>query len=726
MSAERPRLRVLAERLGIASAYWDLSGHEWITSDATREALLAAMGRDVSTEAAAAGALEALDRELAECTLDPVLVWREFGDAVPEVPLRLPAGVGALAWRLELHEEGGRLHTSEGRLPEPGPGSDAASGPRAVLALPARPSCGYHELVLQLEGAAFARRARQRFVMAPRTALPVEEVLAGGARAFGLWANLYTVRSRRNWGHGDVGDLRALLRWCAEAGGAFVGVNPLHAVPNRGLAITPYSPSSRLYRNVLYLDVEAVPEWAGCEGARARLREPGFRPRLARLRAAASIEHGAVLDAKLAVLRELHACFRALPASSPRVAAWERYRAREGRTLVDFATWEALAEHFGGRAEPDTAWWRWPEPFRDPDSHAVEAFRREHGHEVEFRAWLQFELDAQLAAAAKEGRDAGLAIGLYQDLAIGSARDSADTWMHRRLFALGACAGAPPDDYAPAGQNWGFPPLDPHRLRADGYRFFERLLRANFAHSGALRIDHAMGMMRMFWIPEGRPGTEGAYVYARVDDLLGILALESRRHGALAIGEDLGTVPPEFRERMRDWGLLGSAVMYFERDEEVFRPASAWSARALATVETHDLVPVAGHREGRDLEIRRRAGQIADDAELARALEARAREHEALLERLRAEGCLAGEGVPSPEELCVAVHAFLARTPAPLVAASLDDLALEREPVNVPGVPVDRHPSWSRRMQAPLETLRGDAVAARALAALAEGRSSAG
>jgi 4-alpha-glucanotransferase len=294
--------------------------------------------------------------------------------------------------------------------------------------------------------------------------------------------------------------------------------------------------------------------------------------------------------------------------------------------------------------------------------------------------------------------------------------------MGRALFAKGVAVGAPPDDYAPEGQNWGFPPVDPHRLRAQGYRFWTRLLRAGFAHAGALRIDHAMGMMRLFWIPEGRPGGEGTYVHYRVDDLLAILALESRRHGALAIAEDLGTVPPEFRARLADWGILSSAVLYFEREEDgAFRTAAAWPARALATVETHDLVPLAGHGEGCDLAIRRAVDQIPDDVELERALAARALEHGALLARLRAEGCLAADGEPEPEALCAAAHAFLARTPAVLVAGSLEDLAGEREPVNVPGVPVEHHRSWSRRMRAPLEALRADPGAARALAALAEG-----
>jgi len=710
----RPALRALAERLGIVSSYWDLTGHERVTSDATREALLAAMRIDACDEAHAARALAALDAEEAERWIEPVLVWREYAGAVPALPVRVAPGADTGTWRIELREEQGAVRAAEGRLPLPGE-RDAAG--RALLPLPVRPPPGHHELLLEVQGPGFAHRALQHFVMAPRTALGVDEV-PGARGAFGLWANLYTIRSRTNQGFGDLTDLGALLVWCGEQGGAFVGVNPLHAIPGRGLAITPYSPSSRLYRNVLYLDVEAVPERAACEAAQAVLAGAAYRRALERLRAAREIDHGAVLDAKLAVLRPLFACFRAAGEATPRAAAFTAFRAREGEPLEDFATYEVLAEQLGAPGAPATAWQAWPEPFRDPRSLAVAAFRRDHAEAIAFRAWLQFELDRQLAAAAARGRAAGLAIGVYQDLAIGSAPDSADTWMAQELFARGVAVGAPPDHYAPDGQNWGFPPLDPHRLRADGYRKWSRLLRAGFAHAGALRIDHAMGMMRLFWIPEGRPGTEGTYVLGRTEEMLGVLALESRRAGALVIAEDLGTVPPEFRVRLAEWAVLSSAVAYFERDGEAFRPASAYAPHALASVQTHDLVPLAGHRDGADLRVRRRVGQLPDDEALAVALAERAAEHAALLARLREDGFLAGEGEPPPDELCVAVHAFLASTPSALVAASLDDLAGEAEPVNVPGVPVERHRSWSRRMALSLEELRADPRAAAVLAAL--------
>jgi 4-alpha-glucanotransferase len=712
---ERPALRALAARLGIADSYFDLIGRARPTSDATREALVAAMRFDASSEAAAQAALAQLDERDAAALVEPVVVWREFEGRVPVILVAAPPSTQALDCEIEIRLEDGARHAQSSRV-EP-------DAPRPVaVGLPLHPPFGHHDVTVRVG----AREGSLRFVMAPRTVLTVQERI-GDARRAGLWTNLYSVRSARSWGFGDTSDLRALLAFAGRRGLDFVGVNPLHATPNRGDAITPYSPSSRLFRNVLYLDVEAVPEWRDCEAARSATSAAA----LARARAADRIDHEAVLELKLAPLRACFAAFERERAERPdgaRAAAYDAYVAGQGARLRDFATWEALAEHCAAPGQRIlTDWRRWPVAFQRPDSPEVAAFREAHADAVAFRAWLQFELDRQLAGAAAAARDAGLAIGLYQDLAVGSAGDSADTWMAPALFAEGASVGAPPDDYAPEGQNWGLPPFDPHALRADGYRFFTELLRASFAHAGALRIDHAMGLLRLFWIPRGMRGDAGTYVRQRADDLFGVLALESRRAGALVIAEDLGTVPDEFPPLVESFGLLSSSVLYFERDGATPRPSSRISARALATVGTHDLAPLAGWAEGADLAIRRAIGEIADDAALEGARSERGEEWRAWVARLREEGLLPGEGDPGALDFAVALHAFLARTPAPLVAASLDDLAGEREPVNVPGVAVDRHRSWSRRMALPLEALAAHAPAQRILDALApRARASAG
>ncbi len=698
--APRPELCALAERLGIAPRYRDAFGRERETSDATRERLVRALGHEAGDEGAARREREALEREDAERLVEPVLVWREWEHAVPELLVRRRAASGARDWALELRLEDGEVLRAEGRVAD-GP-------PETVLAvpLPAGVPIGYHEIRLELDGARGPRAASQHLVMAPRTVFPPEEAL-GSRRAFGLLANLYSLRGAGGFGHGHFGDLAALAGFAGRSGADFVGVNPLHAVANRGQDFAPYGPSSRLFRNVLYVDPEAVPELADSAEARSLVAEPDFRRRRDALRAASRLDHESVLVAILPLLRALHRSFRRnAQAGGPRSEAYAAYRRREGEALVLFATWEVLAERMAAPGKAFAGeWWRWPERYRDPRSPSVASFACAEADAIDFRCWLQFELDRQLAAAAETARAAGCAIGLYQDLALGASRASADTWMAPSSFGAGASIGAPPDEYAPEGQDWGLPPLHPHRLRSDGYRLWSRILRAAFGHAGAVRLDHAMSLARLFWIPEGRPGSEGAYVAYRAEELLGILALESRRQRAVVIAEDLGTVPPGFREMLADWGVLRSAVLRFEREPDgTFRAAEHYPPRALATVGTHDLPPLPGLLSGVDLALRHAAGALGSEAELAAARAERDGELAALAQRLRGDGILGGPE-PGAGDWVSASHAFLARTPAVLVAAALDDLAGEEEPVNLPGVPIERHRSWSRRMRRSLDEL---------------------
>ncbi|MCP5044799.1 MAG: 4-alpha-glucanotransferase [bacterium] len=698
MTSERPVLRKLAERLGVLDGYRTVDARAHATSDATRQALVAAMGYRASSEEEASNCLERLDRRASKLMLEPVLVWREWAQASPTLQVNPQALGDARDYRIVLRLEDGRKEVSTGRL-------ERQNGAPLELPLPVRPPHGYHDVELTVAGASGQQTATQRVIMTPRTVVQPEEVL-GHRRAFGVLANLYSVRSRGGFGHGSVRELEQLGRMAGELGASFVGINPLHALSNRGLDFSPYSPTSRIYRNILYLDPEAVPELAFSAPARSHLNDPRLRQRRALLEGADEIDHAAVLDWMLPLLRELHTTFRAV-ANPMRKDAFAAYLEREGEPLRNFAVWECLAAHHRrGNGDSGASWWRWPEKYRDPRNPAVEAFRVEHADEVDFCAWLQFELDRQLGDATANIREAGCSMGIYQDLALGSSSASADTWMEPDLFASGAHVGAPPDAYAAQGQNWGFPPFDPHKLRADAYRPWTRLLRAAFAHTGALRIDHVMGVMRLFWIPEGQPGSEGAYVSYRADDLLGILALESRRHHALVVAEDLGTLPSELPGLLADWGLLRSAVVIFEREADHFRPTSHYPPRALASLATHDAAPLAGYFDAVDLELRGRAGGEAMAESLARECEDRVVARHQLVHALRDEGFLdADNAEPDFETLRAALFAFLAATPSVLVGVSLDDLAEERQPVNLPGIALEAHRSWSRRMALPLEEL---------------------
>jgi 4-alpha-glucanotransferase len=550
-----------------------------------------------------------------------------------------------------------------------------------------------------------------------RRRCPAPEEILGRRRVFGLWVNLYSLRGEGDLGIGNLSALRALVRFAGEVGAAFVGLSPLHALRNRGPEICPYAPVSRFFRNPLYLDVEAVPEWRDCAEARAVLERA--RGETERLRAAPRIDYDAASRLQDEILRALHRAFAARHAGrgSARGRAHAAFLRRGGELLRDFATFLALEDAQARLGRPRD-WHAWPAPLRDPASPEVARFRARHAAAVDLHAWVQFELDRQLAGVAAEARRAGLAIGLYQDLALGGAGSGFDTWRLGSVFLEGAHLGAPPDTYARQGQDWTIPPPHPARLGADGGGAWRSLLAANLDHAGALRIDHVLGLFRQWWIPRGWPAARGAYVRFPAEELLGILADETRRRGALAIGEDLGTVPPQVGPALARFGVLSSKVLLFERGRGGrFKPAARWSRRALATANTHDLPTLAAFWSGSDLELRSRLGLLGGRGELAKARTGRAAERRALLTRLAAEGCLPRRAAePAYPELCAAVHAFLCRTPAPLVGVSLDDLAGEEEPVNVPGLGADHHPSWTRRMALPVERLASDPAVRRALA----------
>lgn len=704
--ARRPALRALADRLGILPAYQAAgSGRRRVTSDATRVALLAALGIDAGDESAARHALEALEAEQQAQALDPVQLVGAGRRA--RLRLRQP-GAMPVRWELQVQEEDGPVHAAEGRWRR------GAAGPR----LPRLPP-GVHEVRLVLHGPGTLRHASQTLVVAPAACCDVAELL-GRRRVFGLWTHLYTLRGTRDLGVGNLTDLCALARFAGRIGAAFVGLNPLHAVRNRMPEISPYSPVSRLFRNPLYLDPTATPEWK--QGAGARLVPPARVRELTALRRAGRVRYERVSALQRPLLAELHRRFRRIHGrgATPRGRAFATFCARGGELLRQFAIFSALEEHLAARGHARD-WRSWPRGYREPAAPGVRDFAAAHARAVEREAWIQFELDRQLGEAARTARRAGLALGLYQDLALGSIASGFDAWAFPGLFVDGASLGAPPDEYSTTGQDWGLPPLAPRRLAAQGFRYWTLLLRAAFAHAGALRIDHVMGLFRQWWIPAGRPASEGAYVRFPADALLAVLALESRRHGALVVGEDLGTVPRGLPARLARAGVLSSRVLLFERDRRGrFRPASRYSRRALVTANTHDLPTLAGFWEGRDLVDRRTVGAIPDAAAFREAQRQRAWERRALLRRLAAEG-LAGRTDPPPAypELSAAVHAFLCRTPAPLVGVALDDLSGETEALNLPGVSPERHPSWTRRMRLRVDALGRDPGVRRALAGLA-------
>lgn len=534
----------------------------------------------------------------------------------------------------------------------------------------------------------------------------------GDRRAFGVMANLYSVRGTQSEGIGDLADLADLAAWCGRIGGAFVGVNPLHAGRKDGDEVSPYSPITRLFPDPIYVRIRDVPEFATSPEAQ-RLHDAAGLDTLDRRD---RIGYAEVRDRKRALLERLAAAFQELPPEHERRRAFESFTARDDPELSDFATFVAL-EAAHGRTFRE-----WPHGLANPKDTGIDAERKRLATAIDACRFAQFELDRQLACAATRAHAAGLALGLYTDLAVGSVDDGFDAWAYGDLTVPGIQIGAPPDDFQREGQGWALTPLHPHRLVEErGRRYWRRLLRGAMRHAGALRIDHVMGLFRQFWIPDGCSPKDGAYVTLPWPALLSILAEESRAANAVVIGEDLGTVPDGLPERLRRCRILSSRVLLFERDDEGFLPADRYPTHALATANTHDLPTLRGYLEGVDIEQRSAAGGFPDETDRRVAHDRRRRDIALLRARIAGH-----ESTDDAAEFVRDVHAFLDRTPSVLVGLSLDDLTNEAEGVNLPGIPMARHASWSRRMHRSIETLDDDAHVRQALTGIRARRGSDG
>ena len=503
-------------------------------------------------------------------------------------------------------------------------------------------------------------------------------------RSWGFAVQLYSVRSRGSWGHGDLRDLADLAAWSGrELGADFVLVNPLHAAePRPPVSPSPYLPMSRRQVSPLYLRVEDIPEYQVLSaGDRARV-EALAAPLRAASTTAALIDRDAVWTAKRAALELI----RAVPLTASRRAERDAFFARDRRALDDWATWCAIAEMHG----PD--WRSWPAPLTDPGSAEVTELRRTLADRIEFHAWLQWLAAGQLAAAQQAARRAGMSIGVITDLAVGAHPGGADAWARQDVVVPGISVGAPPDEFNQRGQNWTLPPWHPRQLAAQGGRPLAELIAANTRTAGGLRVDHVMGLARLWWIPAGMSPDLGTYVRYDHELIGGVVAAEVARAGALAIGEDLGTVEPWLRKFLAGRHVLGTSMLWFERraDGTPRRPGG-WRRGCLATVGTHDMPPAAAFLTGEQVTIRAKLGLLTQpEAEERAAAHAEMARWLAMLAR---EDLLPRRDRPSPEEFTAALYGYLTRTPAVLIGVSLAEAAGERRPQNMPGT-VDEYPNW--------------------------------
>lgn len=716
---------------GIAPEYTDIYGVRRYTSAQTKCALLHAMGVPADTDAAIADSIDTANRQIWLRMLPPVTVLH-CGRRGGEIDIRLPATMAdaTLNWKLRTEDGSTRQgKLSAGRLPiRDSKCIHSEEIRRLGWQFPFLPEPGYHRLSLEAPG---CEPQGTSLIAAPARCY-TPPGLSEGRRIWGMAVQLYGIRTRHNWGIGEFTDLEPLINWAARAGADIVGVSPVHALfPHAPERASPYTPSTRLYCNVLHIDVEATADFGECADARSLVESSAFQARLRALRASELVDYAGVAAAKFEILEILYRHFRAthLEHGTPRGQAFRDFQNHEGEPLWRHALFEALQEHFHRQDAGIWGWPAWPAAYQDPDSGAVAAFRAANAARIEFFQYLQWQAHIQLEGAGRRSMDLGLAAGLYQDLAVGINPGGSETWSAPSLYAGSAYIGAPPDDFHPGGQNWGLSPMIPGHLMEAAYQPFIAVLRKNMRYAGALRIDHVMGLMRLFWVPEDQDAADGAYVSYPFDDLLGILALESCRNCCLVVGEDLGTVPAAVREAMSQLDVLSSRVLYFEKTwENEFRAPADYPVSAVAATGNHDLPTLKGYWRGTDIERRSEFGLFPDQTSEDHWIATRARDRAGLLAALARENLLPEGMTPDPctapemtAELACAIQQWLARAPSSVFLVPVEDLLGEDEQANLPGAP-SGYTNWRRKARLDLEAWDRDRDIQRLVAVLCHER----
>ncbi len=693
--SDDPLLQRLAEAAGIAIHWSDYRGQPQQVSSESLRRILKALDLPCDTTAETTGSLQRVEAERADPQLPPLIT------AIAGEPTLVPDSI--------VTRPGAKLRLQL----EDGSQRDLTTVPadHGHAFIPAIAETGYHQLKLADRTITIAVAPQRAFGIADLAANPEVNTEAAPQgqlqsaveprRRWGLAAQLYSLRRAGDGGIGDFTALADLAQRAAKRGADAIAVSPVHALFAADIQrYGPYAPSSRLFINVLHAD----PAFAFGEAAlQAVIAEHDLAAELQRLEALPLIDWPAAAALRYRILRALfdrHAADQVLTKKGGDTAkSFAEFRKLGGQALEDHACFEALhAQRFG--ADPEQWHWRsWPAELRNPRSAAVAQFAAENAVEVSFHIFLQWLADRGLAAAQTAARDAGMAIGLIGDLAVGTDGGGSHSWSHQQDVLVGLSVGAPPDLLNGLGQNWGLTAFSPRGLREHGYAPFIAMLRASLRHAGGLRIDHVLGLGRLWLVPEGAAASEGAYLHYPLRDLLRLIALESWRHRAVIVGEDLGTVPEGFRDQLDGAGVMGMRVLWFERQHELFIEPARWSATAMATPTTHDLPTIAGWWRGRDIDWRVKLAQLPPDATEASERELRARERQALWAAFEYAQVAQGAQPSSPQTDSVidAALTFVARTPAPLVIVPIEDIVGLDEQPNLPGT-IDEHPNWRRRL----------------------------
>ncbi len=702
-------LHKAADEWGIEREFWDIFGKRHVASAAMEGRILSALGVDTSSQKTIEDQRIQRFERRAMLPIQPVSITTE---QEKWIILSLAQSYTAADIEIAITLETGQQLRANYKLNQLKLVGEWLLQSRHwcayLVPLPPAVPLGYHSLRVQVDDPLVAEG---RVIVTPvRAYLPPR--LAGQGKCAGVAITLYGLRSGRNWGCGDLTDLRKIVDWVADdLAGAFIGLNPLHALHNRfPYNQSPYLPLSIFYKNLIYIDIEAVPEFAG-DGLTQRLfAGPRVQQEIQSLRASQFVEYERADRLKKIFLKCLYLQFERA-ASPARKDQFENFCRSEGVLLDRFALYCALDEVLHKQDRTRWTWRDWPSEYHHPESDACARFASEHRRLIRYFKYIQFVLEEQLEAVHAYARKR-LAIGLYHDLALATDRSGSDLWAHGSFYVQGCRVGSPPDAFSPTGQDWAFPPPNAEAHRLSGYELFRQSIRKIVRFGGALRIDHVMRLFHLFWIPDGVKAADGVYVKDNSADLLRILALESVQQQNIVVGEDLGTVTDAIREALDKAGSLSYRLFYFEkRQDGSFKTAEEYPRHALVASTTHDLPTIAGFWTGRDIEARREAG-LADAAVYQKQIAERQVDKQRMLDVLHAGELLSpnytrnAADVPELDgPLHNAIIGFLAQTPSALLLLNQEDLTMETEQQNLPGS-TSQYPNWRRKMKWTVEQLR--------------------
>jgi 4-alpha-glucanotransferase len=694
----------LAQLVGFHQSYNDSFGKQVFAKDEARHALLKAMGYDLSSTDVLEQQIKSLNEQSWRNMLPATHIAKCEEDEHSVVISVKSDDIDTLTWRItaETGEEFSEQITLTTLVKIDESHLDGEYFVKYQLALPKLAS-GYHQLSIVFG----EQTASCHLIFAPKTCYSPQE--ASVKKMWGYAAQLYSLRSENNWGMGDFGDLLGLIEKSAEQGVSAIGLNPLHPLyPNNPAHRSPYSPTSRCFLNEMYIDVTKVPGFKACKAAQQRFNSEEFQAKLAFARDTELIDYSAVADVKYQILECLFTDF-STNASKALLSEFNDFKAEQGNDLLSLTTFDALYEYFRAQDENAYGWKMWPVAYQEPTSDEVKAFQTSHATRINYFAYLQWLAHRQLTAVASTAKERDMPVGLYLDLAVGCDGSGVDVWCDKAVYVSGAAVGAPPDAMNTLGQDWGLTPINPVALKQQGYLPLVKALRSNMQYAGALRIDHILGLMRQYWVAPGMKADEGVYITFPLEDILRIIALESRREKCVVIGEDLGTVPDGFGEIMAAAGLLSYKVLFFERWESgFFKRPELYPAQSMVTVSTHDLPTLTGWWTGRDLEWRQEL-DLYPSAEMGQQeRSARIEDRNLLISALDDLNVIDMEKAPEQApakmntELSVAVQKYMAQAPSHIQLIPLEDTLEIVEQVNIPGT-IDQHPNWRQKLPVALE-----------------------